>query len=168
MIENYQNCRKELESTPITCENWVESCHGYEMLLDKQIKSNVKLRVSFKKYDQEQETQASFDSKMFKIIPTTSTGEKINITETSEAKIILEKPLSSMKAETFWYKLKPTWSDEFHVQENFKPIDFTNLNGIDSPNIKIIPLTNSPTNIKTSVHEKRDKGKERLRSSSKV
>ena len=47
MVEKYQVCKKELESTQITCERWVESCKGYEVMLEKQIKSNVKFGVWF-------------------------------------------------------------------------------------------------------------------------
>ncbi|MFS8021645.1 hypothetical protein Hanom_Chr16g01429851 [Helianthus anomalus] len=35
MIEKYHSCKKELESTQITCEKWVESCKGYELMLEK-------------------------------------------------------------------------------------------------------------------------------------
>ncbi|MFS8025219.1 hypothetical protein Hanom_Chr16g01472401 [Helianthus anomalus] len=71
MKEKYQNCKRELESTQITCERWVESCNGYEMLLEKQRKSNMKFGVGFRKYDQEQLTNTSIDSEMVEIIPTT-------------------------------------------------------------------------------------------------
>ncbi|MFS7950857.1 hypothetical protein Hanom_Chr07g00588131 [Helianthus anomalus] len=36
MIEKYQGCKKELESTQINCEKWVESCVGFEMFLNKE------------------------------------------------------------------------------------------------------------------------------------
>ncbi|MFS7979584.1 hypothetical protein Hanom_Chr10g00929411 [Helianthus anomalus] len=49
MVEKYQSCKKELESTQITCEKWVESCKGYELMLEKQIKSNVKFGIGFRK-----------------------------------------------------------------------------------------------------------------------
>ncbi|MFS7890442.1 hypothetical protein Hanom_Chr00s000077g01619041 [Helianthus anomalus] len=52
MIEKYHACKKELESTQITCEKWVESCKGYEVMLEKQIKSNIKFGVGFRKHDQ--------------------------------------------------------------------------------------------------------------------
>ncbi|MFS7937863.1 hypothetical protein Hanom_Chr05g00432771 [Helianthus anomalus] len=48
MIEKYHCCKKELESTQSTCKKWVESCTIYEMLLEKQIKSNVKFGVGFR------------------------------------------------------------------------------------------------------------------------
>ncbi|MFS7978344.1 hypothetical protein Hanom_Chr10g00914411 [Helianthus anomalus] len=47
MIEIDQNCKKELETTQITCERWVEFCNGYEILLEKQRNNNVKFGVSF-------------------------------------------------------------------------------------------------------------------------
>ncbi|MFS7978297.1 hypothetical protein Hanom_Chr10g00913851 [Helianthus anomalus] len=51
MIEKYQSFKKELESTQITYEKWVEFCIGSEILLEKQIKSNVKFGVWFRKHD---------------------------------------------------------------------------------------------------------------------
>ena len=39
MIEKYQVCKKELESTQITCEKWVESCKGYEVMLENRLKA---------------------------------------------------------------------------------------------------------------------------------
>ncbi|MFS7995222.1 hypothetical protein Hanom_Chr12g01115511 [Helianthus anomalus] len=52
MVEKYQSCTKEIESTQITCEKWVESCKGYELMLEKQIKNNVKFGIGFRKNDQ--------------------------------------------------------------------------------------------------------------------
>ncbi|MFS7918511.1 hypothetical protein Hanom_Chr03g00202041 [Helianthus anomalus] len=52
MVEKYQICKKELEPTQITCEKWVESCKGYELMLEKQIKSNVKFGIGFRENDQ--------------------------------------------------------------------------------------------------------------------
>ncbi|MFS7994294.1 hypothetical protein Hanom_Chr12g01104201 [Helianthus anomalus] len=49
MVEKYQSCKKELESTQIICEKWVESCKGYELMLEKQIKSNMKFGKGFRK-----------------------------------------------------------------------------------------------------------------------
>ncbi|MFS7935909.1 hypothetical protein Hanom_Chr05g00409101 [Helianthus anomalus] len=34
MVEKYQVCKKELESTQITCEKWAESFNGYELMLE--------------------------------------------------------------------------------------------------------------------------------------
>ncbi|MFS7954796.1 hypothetical protein Hanom_Chr07g00634841 [Helianthus anomalus] len=51
MIEKYHNCKKELKSTQIPCEKWVELCTSYEILMEKQIKSNVKFGVGFRKHD---------------------------------------------------------------------------------------------------------------------
>ncbi|MFS7977538.1 hypothetical protein Hanom_Chr10g00905131 [Helianthus anomalus] len=108
MIEIYQNCKKELEYTQITCERWVKSCHGYEMLLDKQMKSNVKFGVGFRKYDQEHQDKTTIDSELLEVIPTTSEGEEINFTEPNGKKITLEKPLSSIQSEKQKYEFKPT------------------------------------------------------------
>ncbi|MFS7938776.1 hypothetical protein Hanom_Chr05g00443751 [Helianthus anomalus] len=49
MVEKYHSCKKELESTQITCEKWVESCKGYELMLEKHIKSNLKFGIGFRK-----------------------------------------------------------------------------------------------------------------------
>ncbi|MFS7998655.1 hypothetical protein Hanom_Chr12g01156441 [Helianthus anomalus] len=49
MVEKYQRCKKELKSTQITCDKWVETCKGYELMLEKHIKGNVKFRIGFRK-----------------------------------------------------------------------------------------------------------------------
>ncbi|MFS7960728.1 hypothetical protein Hanom_Chr08g00706461 [Helianthus anomalus] len=50
MIEKYPSCKKEMESTQINCEKWIESCTSYEMLHEKQIISKVKFSVGFRKH----------------------------------------------------------------------------------------------------------------------
>src|ERR1043165_77993 len=47
MIEDLGNVRKELADTKVDCEKWVESCRGYEMLLNKQTSSNVKFGIGY-------------------------------------------------------------------------------------------------------------------------
>ncbi|MFS7946866.1 hypothetical protein Hanom_Chr06g00541411 [Helianthus anomalus] len=51
MVEKYQSFKKELESTQITCEKLVESYKGYEFMLEKQIKNNMKFAIGFRKND---------------------------------------------------------------------------------------------------------------------
>src|ERR1043165_4108251 len=47
MIENLGKVRKVLADTKVDCENWVESCRGYQMLLNKQTSSNVKFGIGY-------------------------------------------------------------------------------------------------------------------------
>ncbi|MFS7996059.1 hypothetical protein Hanom_Chr12g01125391 [Helianthus anomalus] len=74
MIEKYHSCKKELESTQITCEKWVESCKGYELMLEKQIKTNVKLGIFFGKNDQVSQNIAENNYGSVEIIPTNMAG----------------------------------------------------------------------------------------------
>ena len=127
MVEKYQVCKKELESTQITCEKWVESCKGYELMLEKQIKSNVKFGIGFRKNDQVENTAVN-ESGSVEIIPTNKDGQEIKITDKNGNKIILERlEGSSTFEEIEKYQFKPTWSDECDILENFKPMDFSIL-----------------------------------------
>ena len=47
MVENLGEVRKELADTKVNCETWVESCKGYQMLLNKQSASNVKFGIGY-------------------------------------------------------------------------------------------------------------------------
>ncbi|MFS7996496.1 hypothetical protein Hanom_Chr12g01130661 [Helianthus anomalus] len=95
MVENYQSCKKELESTQITCEKWVESYKGYEPMLEKHIKSNVKFGIGFRKDDQTSENTAEIESGLLEVIPTNMVGQGIKVTDKNGNKIILEKPEGS-------------------------------------------------------------------------
>ncbi|MFS7888942.1 hypothetical protein Hanom_Chr00s000002g01600911 [Helianthus anomalus] len=70
MVKNYQSCIKELESTQITCEKWLESCKGYELMLEKEIKSNVKFDIGFRKHDQTYEKTYEIKFGLVEVIPT--------------------------------------------------------------------------------------------------
>ena len=76
LIEKYQGCKKELESTQITCERWVESCKGYEVMLEKQLKSNVKFGIGHRKYDDLVNT-AEKQVVSSEIIPTNKSGQEV-------------------------------------------------------------------------------------------
>ena len=78
MVEKYQVCKKELESTQITCERWVESCKGYEVMLEKQLKSNVKFGIGHRKYDELVNT-AEKQAGSIEIIPTNKNGQEVKI-----------------------------------------------------------------------------------------
>ncbi|MFS8032479.1 hypothetical protein Hanom_Chr17g01558261 [Helianthus anomalus] len=73
MVEKYQVCKKVLESTEITCQKWVESCKGYELMLEKQIKSNVKFGIGFRKHDQTKNTVEN-ESNFVEVIPKNKDG----------------------------------------------------------------------------------------------
>ncbi|MFS7962100.1 hypothetical protein Hanom_Chr08g00722681 [Helianthus anomalus] len=101
MIEKYQSCKKELESTQITCKKWVKSCLGYKMLLENQIKSNVKFGVGFRKHDNNpcSTENTHIEAQMVEMKPANSNGEEIKITELSGKMITIEKPQSSIQTE---------------------------------------------------------------------
>ncbi|MFS8025094.1 hypothetical protein Hanom_Chr16g01470901 [Helianthus anomalus] len=69
MVKKYQSCKPELESTQITCEKWVESCEGYELMLENQIKSNVKFGIGFRKNDQISKNTAELNLAWLKLSP---------------------------------------------------------------------------------------------------
>ena len=45
--EKYNSCKIELENTKVNCEKWVQSCTGFQMLLNKQSASNVKFGIGY-------------------------------------------------------------------------------------------------------------------------
>src|ERR1043165_6103752 len=47
MINDLGNVRQELADTKVTCEKWVESCKGYQLLLNKQSASNVRFGIGY-------------------------------------------------------------------------------------------------------------------------
>ena len=141
MITKYQSCKSELESTQVECEKWVESCRGFEMLLNKQTKSHVKFGFGFATTAPAFENTDTKDQKSVEIVPTNLQGQEIKITEPNGKKIVLEKPEgSSSFAELEKYEFKPTWSDECDTLENFKPVDFKTPEGKTAPQAKVIPL----------------------------
>ncbi|MFS8019863.1 hypothetical protein Hanom_Chr15g01408681 [Helianthus anomalus] len=88
MVEKYQSCKKELESTQITCEKWVESCKGYELMLEKQIKSNVKFSNGFRKNDQTSENTTENEVGLVEVIPTNLVGQEIKVTNINGKEIV--------------------------------------------------------------------------------
>ncbi|MFS8000937.1 hypothetical protein Hanom_Chr13g01184431 [Helianthus anomalus] len=77
MIEKYQSCRKELESTQINCEKWVEPCVGFEMLFNKQTKSNVKFGIGYKESKSKNSKEnENIDSYLVEVIPTNSVRQR--------------------------------------------------------------------------------------------
>ncbi|MFS8021195.1 hypothetical protein Hanom_Chr16g01424591 [Helianthus anomalus] len=47
LLLKYQTFQKELESTHVNCQKWIESCKGFEILLNQQIQSNVKFGLEY-------------------------------------------------------------------------------------------------------------------------
>ena len=47
LVENLSKVKQELADTKVNCETWVESCKGYQMLLNKQSASNVKFGIGY-------------------------------------------------------------------------------------------------------------------------
>ena len=47
MVDNLGKVRQELADTKVNCATWVESCKGYQMLLNKQSASNVKFGIGY-------------------------------------------------------------------------------------------------------------------------
>ncbi|MFS7962855.1 hypothetical protein Hanom_Chr08g00731421 [Helianthus anomalus] len=90
MVEKYHSCNKKLESTQITCEKWVESCKGYELMLEKHIKRNVKFGTGFRKNDQISENTAKIESDLVEVIQTNLAGQEIKVTDKNRKKIVLE------------------------------------------------------------------------------
>ncbi|MFS7998231.1 hypothetical protein Hanom_Chr12g01151291 [Helianthus anomalus] len=108
MVEKYQSCKKELESTQITCEKWIKSFKGYELMLEKQIKSNVKFGIGFRKNDQVCKNTVVNESDFVKITPTNLAGQEIKVTDQNGKKNVLEKQEGSSTFEEIEkYQFKP-------------------------------------------------------------
>ncbi|MFS7953602.1 putative transcription factor interactor and regulator CCHC(Zn) family [Helianthus anomalus] len=165
MVEKYQVCKKKLESTQITCERWVESCKGYEVMLEKQIESNVKFGVGYRKYDDvntASEKSVSTTGVSAELIPTNKNGQEVKITVKLGNKITLNRPMvPSVFEEVENHQVKAKWSDECDVLENFKPMDFTSTDGVKAPKAKVIPLKDIPAVVKTSATKESEKRKKK-------
>ncbi|MFS7976628.1 hypothetical protein Hanom_Chr10g00894611 [Helianthus anomalus] len=114
-------------------------------MLEKQIKSNVKFGVGFRKHDQIENTLANESVQTsVEIIPTNKDGQEVKITDKLGNKIILERSMGSSTFEEIEkYQFKPTWSDECDILENFKPMDFTTVDGVKAPKAKAFLLRTS-------------------------
>ncbi|MFS8023965.1 hypothetical protein Hanom_Chr16g01457751 [Helianthus anomalus] len=164
MIEKYQACKKELETTQITCEKWVESCKGYEIMLEKQLESNVKFGIGFRKNDHVENTAANQTGSV-EIIPTNKNGQEVKITDKLGNKITFERYVGSSTFEEIKKcQFKPTWSDECDILENFKPMDFTTIDGVKAPKAKVIPLKDIPTVVQNFVAKESEKRKKKSQS----
>src|ERR1043165_7097288 len=104
MIDDLGMVRKELADTKVTCEKWVESCKGYQLLLNKQSASNVRFGIGYN----HTETPTNFCPK------STENGRKIVSGETSE-----EKECTSFH-ENF-LKTHKASSSEVLIKSDFKP-----------------------------------------------
>ena len=161
MVKKYQVFKKELESTQITCERWVESCKGYEVMLAKQLESNVKFGIGHRKFD-DLENTAGKQAGSTEIIPTNKNGQEVKITDKLGNKITLERSVGSSTFEEIEkYQFKPTWSDDCDILENFKPMDFTTTNGVKAPKARVIPIKDIPTEVQNSVAKESEKSKKR-------
>ncbi|KAD3337079.1 hypothetical protein E3N88_32599 [Mikania micrantha] len=58
MLVKHNDLKQTLATTQIECEKWVESCKGFEMLLNKQTASNVK----FEKSDAEESSESELSA----------------------------------------------------------------------------------------------------------
>ncbi|KAJ0467321.1 putative transcription factor interactor and regulator CCHC(Zn) family [Helianthus annuus] len=165
MVEKYQVCKKELESTQITCEKWVESCKGYEVMLEKQIKINVKFGVGYRKHDDENTAfgkSVSTTNETTEFIPTNKDGQEVKITDKLGNKITLDRPVGPSAFEEIEnHQFKPRWSDECDILENFKAMDFTSTDGVKAPKAKVIPLKDIPAVVKTSATKESEKRKKK-------
>ena len=162
MITKYQGCKKELESTQVECQRWVESSKGFEMILNQQSKSHVKFGFGYTETtDQPSQSTDKKTQQLAEVIPTNLSGQEIKITEPNGKKITFEKSDgSSSLAELDKYQIKPKWSDECDVLENFKPVEFRTSSGKMAPQAKIIPLRDLPADAQTSAKKKKEKGKD--------
>jgi len=104
MLNDLGDVRQELADTKVTCEKWVESCKGYQLLLNKQNASNVRFGIGYN----HTETPTDFFPK------TTEDGRKIVSGETSE-----EKECTSFH-ENFLKTLKES-SSKVLIKSDIKP-----------------------------------------------
>ncbi|KAD0241433.1 hypothetical protein E3N88_44569 [Mikania micrantha] len=87
MLVKHNDLKQTLAATQVECEKWVESCKGFEMLLNKQTASNVKFGIGYnhtappadytpKNLDCESEEDSVYQS--------TKSSEKYDAEESSE------------------------------------------------------------------------------------
>src|ERR1043165_915427 len=115
MIDDLGMVRKELADTKVTCEKWVESCKGYQLLLNKQSASNVRFGIGYN----HTETPTNFSPK------TTEDGRKIVSGETSE-----EEECTSFH-ENFLKTHKES-SSEVLIKSDFRPSVVSTTSGVEN------------------------------------
>ncbi|MFS7938501.1 hypothetical protein Hanom_Chr05g00440461 [Helianthus anomalus] len=78
-------------------------------MLEKQIKSNVKFGIDFRKHNQTSENITKIEYGLVEVIPTNMAGQEVKVTDKNGNKIILEKPEGSSTFEEIEkYQFKPT------------------------------------------------------------
>ena len=134
-------------------------------MIEKQIKSNVKFGVGYRKHDDENtafEKSVSTTDVTAEYIPTNKNGQEVKITDKLGNKITLDRPMGSSTFEELEdHQFKPKWSDECDILENFKAMDFTSTDGVKAPKAKVIPLKDIPAVVKTSVAKESEKRKKK-------
>jgi hypothetical protein len=75
MIDSLGNVRQELADTKVDCEKWVESCKGYQMLLNKQTAANVKFGIGYTHTESPTDFTHKTDNDGMKLIQTSDMEE---------------------------------------------------------------------------------------------
>ncbi|KAD5318172.1 hypothetical protein E3N88_18118 [Mikania micrantha] len=109
MLVKHNDLKQTLAATQVECEKWVESCKGFEMLLNKQTASNVKFGIGYnhtappadytpKNLDCESEGDSVYQS--------TKSSEKSDAEESSESELSACKSESeTVDIETYSYSI---------------------------------------------------------------
>ncbi|KAD4584957.1 hypothetical protein E3N88_22558 [Mikania micrantha] len=109
MLVKHNDLKQTLATTQVECEKWVESCKGFEMLLNKQTASNVKFGIGYnhtappadytpKNPDCESEGDSVYQS--------TKSSEKSDAEESSESELSACKSESeTVDIETYSYSI---------------------------------------------------------------
>ncbi|KAD7116749.1 hypothetical protein E3N88_04017 [Mikania micrantha] len=109
MLVKHNDLKQTLAATQVKCEKWVESCKGFEMLLNKQTASNVKFGIEYnhtappadytpKNLDCESEGDSVYQS--------TKSSEKSDAEESSESELSACKSESeTVDIETYSYSI---------------------------------------------------------------
>ncbi|KAD2392703.1 hypothetical protein E3N88_39680 [Mikania micrantha] len=109
MLVKHNDLKQTFAATQVECEKWVESCKGFEMLLNKQTASNVKFGIGYnhtappadytpKNLDCESEGDSVYQS--------TKSSEKSDAEESSESELSACKSESeTVDIETYSYSI---------------------------------------------------------------
>ncbi|KAD3067893.1 hypothetical protein E3N88_35773 [Mikania micrantha] len=79
MLVKHNDLKQTLATTQIECEKWVESCKGFEMLLNKQTASNVKFGDSVYQYTKSSEKSDAEESSESELSACKSESETVDI-----------------------------------------------------------------------------------------